>query len=150
MTSSLTAVIEDGSNATSWTDGSGQSMYVMFGSATSGEEVVPAGTSRTYYLKGSVADAHQSTSGDDSITISLKSADTTTANKAITGGLDTSVGSTTLAEVDNATISPTCYYVWSDNSEGVNHASTDQTTYKDWTNGYLVDVLPSDSVNLER
>ncbi|PIP31684.1 hypothetical protein COX24_02215, partial [bacterium (Candidatus Gribaldobacteria) CG23_combo_of_CG06-09_8_20_14_all_37_87_8] len=146
----LTAVVSDNATTTTptWTNGSGKTINLMFGSAASGEEVIPAGGSRTYYLKGTVASAGSDTNGNDSITISLKSPDTTAAQNT-TGGLDTATNSaTTLVEVDDAGTTYACYYVWSDNSQSVLHSSADQTTYKDWTNGYLVNGLPSDSVNL--
>ncbi|MDA2936586.1 hypothetical protein MYX06_05205, partial [Patescibacteria group bacterium AH-259-L05] len=98
------------------------------------EEAVAAGTTKTFELKGVVTGA----STADSISASLLNDDNDTV--VATGGL-----------IDHATegvrldlsTDRAVDFLWSDKARGVDHTDSYQNTFLDWTNGYLLDTLPT-------
>jgi hypothetical protein len=104
------------------------------------EKVVPAGSSITFVLKGTVSASAQY---DSIITrLGISNDDTN-----YIGGL--AVHATTLWDLYDSS-AHTVNFLWSDNSSGVNHSYSAQTTYKDWVSGYLVQSLPTDYQSLSR
>lgn len=98
---------------------------------------IAAGTSKTFELKADVSSA----AIYDSVSSSLLNDDNDTAVR--TGGL---------ADHDTQGVqlegSVAVDFLWSDKARGANHTDSYQTTYDDWTNGYLIDVLPTETVSL--
>jgi len=101
---------------------------------------IAAGASKTFTLQGVVAGAEQY----DSISTSLLNDDNDTAIR--TGGLADSALECVL--IDEGAANASVDFLWSDKARGVNHAATMQDTYKDWTNGYLIEVLPTSTSSL--
>jgi len=90
---------------------------------TTKEEVVPAGETRTYTLKGTGSGFAE----DDSFSMRLAEEVNTNA-----------------AELTNYnTLTADSYLIWSDNYKGVDHSSAYATTEYDWCAGVYVDTLPS-------
>ena len=90
---------------------------------TEKEEIVPAGKTRTYTLKG----VGQGFAEDDSFSIRIAEETNTNA-----------------AELTNYnTLTADTYLIWSDNYKGVNHSAAYATTQYDWCAGTYVDTLPS-------
>jgi len=93
---------------------------------TTKEEIVPAGETRTYTLKG----VGQGFAEDDSFSIRIAEETNTNA-----------------AELTNYTglgVTPDdTYLIWSDYYKGVNHSADYDTTELDWCAGVYVDTLPS-------
>jgi len=104
------------------------------------EVEIAAGASKTFTLQGTVAGAEQY----DSVSTSLLNDNNDTAIR--TGGLADSALQGVLIDEGAANVSVD--FLWSDKARGVNHAATMQDTYKDWTNGYLIEVLPTSTSSL--
>ncbi|MFA5358317.1 MAG: hypothetical protein WC310_00665 [Patescibacteria group bacterium] len=117
-------------------EGNNQKVWVQFDDGSA--ETIAAGSSKTYVLKGTVANAALY----DNITTTLY----TTGEVLTTGAL--AAGATHgRAQVTNSTEND--YFVWSDYSGGDSAWSdTVASSSSDWTNGYLVKTLPSDSHTL--
>lgn len=127
-----------------WSDGSATSsagvVPLAAGSSTlvfelGSEKEIGAGSSKIFVLKGTVSDAQDA---GDSVTIGLYGTNDTAL---LTGGL--SYHATQLVQINNGT-AYAVDFLWSDKAEGVNHTDSYQTTYVDWTNGYLLNV-PTDT-----
>jgi len=97
------------------------------------EVEVGAGESKTFTLKARV----QGVEENDSLGITLDS-DGDTTN--LTGGLANH--DTEGARLDDGTTESAAEFLWSDKARGVNHAATMQSTYLDWSNGYLLSTFP--------
>ena len=80
----------------------------------------------------------------DSVSSSLLNDDNDTANR--TGGLANH--DTEGVKIDDGATTYSVDFLWSDKARGVNHTDSMQSTYLDWTNGYLIDVLPTSTVSL--
>jgi len=169
-TTVLTATIEDGSGnditgtSSSLTNGSNQTVIVMFGNATSGERAVTS-VGKTFILKAKVASATSQAAGKDSVTVSLKAPGTAedAVSESETAYLDDDVdaGTNSVVVLDSlaAKTGGTEFesnFIWSDMSAGVYHADTTtdavtETTTgeaKDWTNAFGVEILPTGSNNV--
>jgi len=136
----LSAVWSDGSTTSSSSGTSGASVPLTDGSSTllvelNSEREVGAGSSKTFTIKATVSNA----AVYDSVTIGLN---TSNDDDVITGGL--ADHNTELVRVDDASSTYTVDFLWSDKAKGVNHTDSYQNTYKDWTNGYLINV-PTDT-----
>lgn len=106
------------------------------------EEVIAAGTSQTFILKAAISNAV----AHDSISTTLIN-DDNDITAYVAGYVTNSV--LELVQLHNGTTAASVDFLWSDKARGINHSSTyDQTTKKDWTDGYLIDVLPTDTVSL--
>jgi len=102
------------------------------------EIAIGAGEKATFELKALVSNTAQY----DSISSSLLNDDNDIAVR--TGGLaDETTGD--LVDIEGAI---EVDFLWSDRARGVNHSDSMQTTYDDWTNGYLIEVLPTETVSL--
>jgi len=97
------------------------------------EVEIAAGETKTFTLKAKV----QGVQENDSLGLSLD-ADGDTSN--LTGGL-ISHDTEGVKLYDGATQS-SVEFLWSDKARGVNHAATMQSTYLDWSNGYLLNTFP--------
>ncbi|MBU4369782.1 hypothetical protein KKG58_03430, partial [Patescibacteria group bacterium] len=97
------------------------------------EVEIAANETKTFTLKAKV----QGVEVNDSLGISLD-ADGDTTN--LTGGL-ISHDTEGVKLYDGATQS-SVEFLWSDKARGVNHAATMQSTYLDWSNGYLLTIFP--------
>ncbi len=106
---------------------------------SNGELVISAGQSKTYELKGTIADVAEI---GDSISTRIASALTTS----------TTVGAPTLDSTDYDSIvnvgGTDTYLMWSDNSV-LNHSATLGTGSADWITDYLVETLPTDYKTLQ-
>jgi hypothetical protein len=101
---------------------------------------VSAGTTATFTLK---AEASNVVKDEASISTSLRNSNDTSS---LTGGL--SDHATQLVQIDDGSTQSQVDFLWSDRARGISHKDSYQSTYLDWTNGYLIDVLPTDSVSL--
>ncbi len=101
---------------------------------------VPAGTTATFTLK---ANATNVVKDDASISTSLRNSNDTSS---LTGGL--SDHATQLVQIDDGSTQSQVDFLWSDRARGISHTDSYQVLAKDWTNGYLIDVLPTDSVSV--
>lgn len=108
--------------------------YLIFVPDT--EREIGAGSSRTYVLKGTVSDAQ--TAGD-SVTVGLYSTNDTAL---LTGGLSYSAAE--IRQIDDGSTQTKADFIWSDKAEGINHTDTIQSTYVDFSNGYLLN-LPTET-----
>jgi len=97
------------------------------------EVEIAAGESKTFSLKAKI----QGVEEYDSLSVSLNNANDTTV---LTGGLSNS--DLEGAQIDDGTTQTKADLLWSDKASGVDHKSTMQSTYKDWTNGYLINTFP--------
>ena len=145
--------------ATSCADGAG----VVFAAATElvicapeTEEVITANTSATYYLEGTVG----SSAASDSIDTTL-SAETTTF--AAASNLEyVGINATAVVELDSLAAKTggsetSAVWIWSDGSAGAKHtdlmtAVTETVVGEaaDWTGGYLLKVLPSNTFSISK
>ena len=98
---------------------------------------IAAGATKTFELKATVAGSAQY----DSVSSSLFNDIADTAVR--TGGLADHATQGVQLE-DSIPVD----FLWSDKARGANHTDSYQTTYDDWTNGYLIKVLPTDTVSL--
>ncbi|MDD2646381.1 MAG: hypothetical protein PHV78_00435 [Patescibacteria group bacterium] len=105
------------------------------------EKEVGAGSTKSFILKAVVSNSTQY----DSVLTSMPVSNDTSP---LTGGL--SDHDTELAQLDDGSTQSTVDFLWSDKAKGINHAETYQSTYMDWTNGYLVTGLPTDNQTLSR
>ncbi|MCF7907232.1 hypothetical protein K9K85_03070 [Patescibacteria group bacterium] len=110
--------ISDISNTTSTSD------VLSVSWLTAKEEVIPAGETRTYTLKGT----GQGFAEDDSFSIRVAEEVNTDATEL----------------TNYNTLSGDSYLIWSDHYEGVTHSAANDTTEYDWCAGTYVDTLPSD------
>jgi|GEM_PF-2745214 len=124
--------------AVPFTNGSG-SLYARFHT----ENVIPAGSSKTFVLKGTVSSSAQYDSIITRLSISNDAA-------SYTGYLINDVDATLLTIYDNTLGAEAADMLWSDESYGVNHTDGYGTSYPDWTTGYLVNTLPTDYQSLSR
>ena len=133
--------------ATSIANGS-NTVYVGFGTASATEEVISAGSSKTFVLKGRIRNSAQYDSimtkliidNDSSVIYQGYASDHATELVDLTGYTDGSVVSNQVAD-----------FIWSDNADGYDHAyALDTATLLDWTDGYLVKTLPSNYQTLTR
>ena len=101
------------------------------------EEEIAAGATKIFELKGVVTGATTA----DSISASLLNDDN-----------DTAVATDGLANSDLEGVvfddAGSVDFLWSDKARGVNHTDSYQDVYEDWTNGYLLDILPTATVSL--
>ena len=97
------------------------------------EVEVAAGESKTFTLKARV----QGVEENDSLGVTLDS-DGDTTN--LTGGLANS--DLEGVQLDDGTTQSSVEFLWSDKARGVNHAATMQSTYLDWSNGFLLSTFP--------
>ena len=110
------------------------------------EEVIPAGTSKTYLLKATISHSAQY----DSVLTRLAAPKETSVRTAY---LDDNTNE--LLVLDSAQNGGGTEYsaniIWSDNSAGTSHSDNSAGSGSgDWTNGYLVKTLPSDYQTLSR
>lgn len=101
------------------------------------EREIAAGVTKTFTLKGVVSGA----TVNDSISASLLNDDNDTAVQ--TDGLVNN--DLQGVQLDDA---GAVDFLWSDKARGVNHTDTMQDTYEDWTNGYLIDIMPTATKSL--
>ena len=92
---------------------------------------IGAGTSKTFQLKAVISGVEEY----DSLEVSLLNDNNDTANR--TGGL---VNHAT--ELVNIEGPYSVDFLWSDKARGVNHTDSMQSTYDDWSNGYLLNTFP--------
>jgi hypothetical protein len=119
------------------------------------EEIIAAGTSKTYYIEGTIAASATS----DSIVTRLSaegdtfddSADAEFVEGDATGVLQLN---TTQAKTGTESVSN---WIWSDMSAGASHedtytinAAAGSATANDWTSGYLLKTLPSNYFSISR
>jgi len=135
--------------AGTWSDGSTSStsgtVPLTIGSSVlmfepTSEISVPAASVATFELKALVAGSAQY----DSISSNLLNDDNDVAQGIITGGL-VNEATGDLVDLEGAV---EVDFLWTDRARGVNHTDTMQTTYDDWTNGYLIETLPLETVSL--
>jgi len=113
--------ISDLSNTTSTTD------VFSISWLTTKEEVIPAGETRTYTLKGTGSGFAEDDSFSMRIAEEVNTDATELTNYANLGGVTTNDS----------------YLIWSDNYKGVDHSAAYATTEYDWCAGKYVDTLPS-------
>ena len=101
---------------------------------------IAAGETKTFELKGNVTGSAQY----DSISTSLLNDNNDTAVR--TGGL--ADDGNECVKIDSGATNYSVDFLWSDKATGVNHLATMQDSVKDWTNGYLIEVLPTSTVSL--
>lgn len=149
ITSSVAIIDQGGTSieaaATSIDENNSSDVYVVFDT----EEVIPAGTTYTYTLKGTPSGFMGVSTDADSIATSI-SQDTTPAGVAAGANatlyaLDaiatTGVVQTLSATALQAGTGSTSHVIWSDNSAQL-HDYTYTGSSFDWFNGYLIDSLP--------
>lgn len=106
------------------------------------EIVVAAGTTETFSLKAAVTSAVVS----DSISTTLINDNNDTSIFAAGYVTNTNLD---LVQLHNGTSPAAVDFLWSDKARGVSHKyAYDQTTTKDWTDGYLIKVLPTNTISL--
>ena len=126
---------------TTSTDGTGlavtanKTMAIEF----TNEKEIAAGASKTFILKATVAGSVLY----DSVTAKLGNTSDTAA-VAVAGLADHDAQ---LVQLGGGTA---VSFLWSDKARGINHLEAYQNTVKDWFNGYLVKVLPSESSTLTK
>jgi hypothetical protein len=98
------------------------------------ETTVTADTTKTFTLKATISNA----AIYDSLAVNLKSSND---SAILTGGL--ADHATELVKLDDGAITSTVDFLWSDKAKGVYHTDTYQNIYKDWTNGYLLEIPAS-------
>jgi len=108
------------------------------------EEIIAAGTSQTFTLKATISNAVV----NDSISTTLIN-DNNDLTAYVAGYVTNN--DLELVQLHDGSTAASVDFLWSDKARGINHSSTyDQTTKKDWTDGYLIeiDVLPTNTVSL--
>jgi len=100
---------------------------------------IQAGQSKEFEVRSFISSVQE----DDSIRISLTNNNDT---DLISGGLVDS--SSNLVMIDDGSKKYSIDFLWSDKSIFGNHTDAYQNDYKDWTNGYLVEGLPTEYVTL--
>ncbi|MCK5123068.1 MAG: hypothetical protein KAQ87_02880 [Candidatus Pacebacteria bacterium] len=137
----ITITSGDGAGGTAY---EGQSKILI---EFTSEEVISKGNSKTYLLKAAITNAAQY----DSIITRLAAARESAVRTAF---LDSTPDTSTneLLVLDSAVAGGGTEYnaniIWSDNSAGTSHSATSGSSSEDWTNGYMVKILPSDYQSL--
>ncbi len=105
---------------------------------------IPGGTTVLFTLKATATDVIKDTAG---ISVSLYNTnDTDGSNDNLTGYL--ADHATELVQLDNGS-EYTVDFLWTDRARGNYHDSGyEGNSYLDWTNGYLIDILPTDTYSL--
>jgi len=142
-----TTAAEDLETTTANVSGSNMAIVVTFNT----EESVPAGNSYTYTLKGTAHGFATSSTGNDSVSVSMPSDSTPTGESA--GAATThfftygtaNTGVQKLATAAAGTGALAANVIWSDNS-AQSHDYTYNASSADWFNGYLVLNLPLDAI----
>ncbi|MBI4975366.1 hypothetical protein HZC20_01690, partial [Candidatus Peregrinibacteria bacterium] len=141
--------------ATTCADGAGATVSVASTSivcAFSSEQTVTAGTSKTYYIQGTVGGSATS----DSIVVKLSAEETATGLAAATNSEYVDDHATGVVVLDTALAKSgtetNVKHIWSDLSSGASHSDStaDSAGSADWTGGYLLKTLPSDSFSISR
>ncbi len=150
ITSSVTIQDTDGDSlesTTSTVSGSSKTIIVTFDT----EEQIPAGSSYSYTLKGTAHGFATSSTGNDSVSVSMPT-DSTPAGAAAGAAHDhfytygtANTGIQTLATAADGTGTTDANVIWSDNS-ATDHDYTYNSSSADWFNGYLVLNLPLDAI----
>lgn len=123
--------------------------------ALNGEEIIAAGTTKTYFLEGVMA----ATASNDSVSTRLAADGTTlvaNSNAEFVDGHATEVVVLDTAAAKSGT-ETTTNWIWSDLASGAKHTEeedtvteTDAGEAQDWTSGFLVKSLPSSYFVLSR
>ena len=116
-----------------FTDGSGTLLF-----KPTSEIVVSAGSSKTFIIKAVTSGSAQY----DSVLVRLASEGT--AADVETGAITANTNTLLYAGSDDDDA-----FIWSDNSD-TSHDATEGSSSSDWTNGYLVDIMPSDYQSISR
>jgi len=150
ITSSVTIQDTDGDSlesTTSTVSGSSKTVIVTFDT----EEQIPAGSSYSYTLKGTAHGFATSSTGNDSVSVSMPT-DSTPAGASAGSAHDhfytygsANTGVQTLATAADGTGTTAANVIWSDNS-ATDHDYTYNSSSADWFNGYLVLNLPLDAI----
>lgn len=106
------------------------------------EITIAAGATETFSLKATVTGAVV----NDSISTTLIN-DNNDLTIFTRGYITDSV--LELVQLHDGTSAASVDFLWSDRARGVNHTATyDTTAQKDWTDGFLIDILPTNTVSL--